>query len=461
MYRCPSLLLVALFAITACDETLTVDNTAPKVEVTGWCTEADHLFVTVVVADFESDPVDLSLLVDGEAILAGPAGDGPRGLSSSRGTGEAHRIHWASPTDLSADAASAACALDDFSGAATCTPTPEPLPGTVQLVPVTREGGAGDPATLMGAPAPCPATPLPGPPDAARTPVDGAPSDATPRAATPPDAGAPDASAVDAMAHDGSARGHGGDRRGCERRGRQRRSRQRRAARPLHRWPRRVRRPAGRRPSAEGRRPRSPGPILRDGADEEDLGPPLDLAARDRVDRFFALRRRWARTHNLAGPRALSDPEGADLRDARALGRMLLSNLTLVDVGAGGGVPGLLLATIAPGHPVMLVEPLAKRTAFLRAAVAELKLTHVRVHRGRWPVTLAEDVQVVSRAVVSPAAWPELARAGGDRVRAVLRLLARRRPPAGLDDFVLAASFDYRVRDASRRVERWDRSPIS
>ncbi len=140
---------------------------------------------------------------------------------------------------------------------------------------------------------------------------------------------------------------------------------------------------------------------------------------------------------------------------------MLLSNLTLVDVGAGGGVPGLLLATIAPGHPVMLVEPLAKRTAFLRAAVAELKLTHVRVHRGRWPVTLAEDVQVVSRAVVSPAAWPELARAGGDRVRAVLRLLARRRPPAGLDDFVLAASFDYRVRDASRRVERWDRSPIS
>ncbi len=205
MYRCPSLLLVALFAITACDETLTVDNTAPKVEVTGWCTEADHLFVTVVVADFESDPVDLSLLVDGEAILAGPAGDGPRGLSSSRGTGEAHRIHWASPTDLSADAASAACALDDFSGAATCTPTPEPLPGTVQLVPVTREGGAGDPATLMGAPAPCPATPLPGPPDAARTPVDGAPSDATTRDATPPDAGAPDASALDAMAHDGAS----------------------------------------------------------------------------------------------------------------------------------------------------------------------------------------------------------------------------------------------------------------
>jgi len=75
------------------------------------------------------------------------------------------------------------------------------------------------------------------------------------------------------------------------------------------------------------------------------------------------------RTFNLTGA-----------RDVRALAEHLLDALTLladitdgalVDVGAGGGLPGIPLA-IATGREVLLVEATAKKAAFLTRALTEL-----------------------------------------------------------------------------------------
>jgi 16S rRNA (guanine527-N7)-methyltransferase len=176
-----------------------------------------------------------------------------------------------------------------------------------------------------------------------------------------------------------------------------------------------------------------------------------------RIQAFFELRARWAGVHNLSGPMALQDPQTIDLLDAQALVRVLSPDLPLVDVGAGSGVPGLLVACLEPQRWVYLVEPLVKRMAFLRTAVHTLGLTRVRLERDRWPVTVDQPVQVVSRAVVSPEDWPALAAAGGATVVAVLRYLAARRPPFTVAGFAEAASVDYVVGGADRRVERWDR----
>lgn len=51
----------------------------------------------------------------------------------------------------------------------------------------------------------------------------------------------------------------------------------------------------------------------------------------------------------------------------------------LVDVGSGGGVPGLVLAIARPGLEVVLVEATAKKAAFLAEAAAGLGLDRVRV----------------------------------------------------------------------------------
>ncbi len=55
---------------------------------------------------------------------------------------------------------------------------------------------------------------------------------------------------------------------------------------------------------------------------------------------------------------------------------------TLLDIGSGGGFPGLVLACVH-SSPIHLVEPRTKRAAFLDQAAAELGLKHVRVHSSK------------------------------------------------------------------------------
>ncbi len=55
----------------------------------------------------------------------------------------------------------------------------------------------------------------------------------------------------------------------------------------------------------------------------------------------------------------------------------------VIDVGTGGGLPGIPLAIVSPGFRVTLLEPTGKKAAFLRHAVSELGLTNVTVVRDR------------------------------------------------------------------------------
>lgn len=55
----------------------------------------------------------------------------------------------------------------------------------------------------------------------------------------------------------------------------------------------------------------------------------------------------------------------------------------VADVGSGAGLPGLVLAMIRPDVDVTLIEPLERRTAWLREQVAALELSNVNVFTGR------------------------------------------------------------------------------
>jgi 16S rRNA (guanine527-N7)-methyltransferase len=92
---------------------------------------------------------------------------------------------------------------------------------------------------------------------------------------------------------------------------------------------------------------------------------------------------------------------------------LISTGASIVDVGSGAGLPGIVLAVARPDLRIPLVEPLARRTAFLSEAVAALGLdSTVTVVRGR-----AEDLgggshpaaDVVTARAVAPldrlAAW--------------------------------------------------------
>ncbi|MCC6382061.1 MAG: class I SAM-dependent methyltransferase [Dehalococcoidia bacterium] len=78
----------------------------------------------------------------------------------------------------------------------------------------------------------------------------------------------------------------------------------------------------------------------------------------------------------------------------------------LVDVGSGGGVPGLVIAAVAPGVRLHLIEPLRKRAALLHAIAVELGLDNVTVHALRAEEAgrgaLRDAAAVVTARAVAP-----------------------------------------------------------
>ena len=92
----------------------------------------------------------------------------------------------------------------------------------------------------------------------------------------------------------------------------------------------------------------------------------------ERLALFFKIRAQWSKTHNLSGPQALLRL-GTDLADAVAAWLSIDQSSPLVDVGSGSGVPGLLIGCLNPDQVIHLVEPAAKRCAFLRTALHQLQ----------------------------------------------------------------------------------------
>ena len=74
---------------------------------------------------------------------------------------------------------------------------------------------------------------------------------------------------------------------------------------------------------------------------------------------------------------------------------------TLLDIGSGAGLPGLVLAMVLPDMAVTLLEPMERRCRFLTECAFELGLENVSVLRGR-----AEDVTVRSDVVTARAVAP-------------------------------------------------------
>jgi 16S rRNA (guanine527-N7)-methyltransferase len=103
----------------------------------------------------------------------------------------------------------------------------------------------------------------------------------------------------------------------------------------------------------------------------------------------------------LIGPR-----EGPRLWDRHVLNSAMLAEAipagaTVADLGSGAGLPGLVVAIARPDLRMTLVEPLERRTVFLREAVETLGLDTVDVVRGRAEALHGEQVYdvVTSRAL--------------------------------------------------------------
>lgn len=90
----------------------------------------------------------------------------------------------------------------------------------------------------------------------------------------------------------------------------------------------------------------------------------------------------------LIGPREVDRLWDRHILNSSALGELLAPDERIADIGSGAGLPGIPLALARPDVHVTLIEPLLRRSEFLREAIDELGLD-VAVVRGR-----AEDTEV-------------------------------------------------------------------
>jgi 16S rRNA (guanine527-N7)-methyltransferase len=103
----------------------------------------------------------------------------------------------------------------------------------------------------------------------------------------------------------------------------------------------------------------------------------------------------------LIGPNEIPRLWERHLLNCAVVASLVPTPCSLVDLGSGAGLPGIVLALLLPDAEVTLLEPMAKRAAFLEECVAELGLGNTGVRRARAEElagTLMMDV-VTARAV--------------------------------------------------------------
>lgn len=111
----------------------------------------------------------------------------------------------------------------------------------------------------------------------------------------------------------------------------------------------------------------------------------LDLSDRPlaQLMDYLALLSKWNAVYNLT---ALRDPKQMvthHLLDSLAVVPAFAGAKNILDVGAGGGLPGIVLAIARPDMRVSMVDTVHKKTAFLTQVKAELGLANVSVYTGR------------------------------------------------------------------------------
>ncbi len=139
----------------------------------------------------------------------------------------------------------------------------------------------------------------------------------------------------------------------------------------------------------------------------------------------------WNARIDLTAARSPEELVDLMLADAVVLAARIPQGARIVDVGTGAGAPGLALALLRSDLRVTLVEPLAKRTSFLRTVLGALSRTDVAIERARGDAVAgrrAWDV-AVSRATLAPPAWLDLGTTLAAPGGVVWVLLAKDAPP--------------------------------
>ena len=119
---------------------------------------------------------------------------------------------------------------------------------------------------------------------------------------------------------------------------------------------------------------------------------------------YLALMFKWNAVYNLTSLRDPMQMVTHHLLDSLAAVPAFAAARNVLDVGSGGGLPGIVLAIVRPDMKVSMIDTVHKKTAFLTQVKAELSLTNVTVYTAR-----VEQLQVSDKFdVITSRAFADL-----------------------------------------------------
>ena len=140
-----------------------------------------------------------------------------------------------------------------------------------------------------------------------------------------------------------------------------------------------------------------------------EMGIALDPARQLLLLEYAALLGKWNAAYNLTALRDESRVISHHILDSLTLLPYVKEAKTLMDVGSGGGMPGIPTAICRPDLQITLLDANTKKTAFLQQTVIELGLSNVTVATGRVETIYDKKVDVVtSRAFAELADFAAL-----------------------------------------------------
>jgi 16S rRNA (guanine527-N7)-methyltransferase len=153
--------------------------------------------------------------------------------------------------------------------------------------------------------------------------------------------------------------------------------------------------------------PREQRELLTAGA--QALGLSLSEAQCDTLLAYQAMLSKWNQVYNLTAVRKPADMLTHHLLDSLSVLPPLQRHLAgrparVLDVGSGGGLPGVVLAIMLPELDVTCVDTVGKKASFIRQVAAELKLRNLSAAHAR-----VEDLRLKPFDVITSRAFASLA----------------------------------------------------
>jgi len=144
------------------------------------------------------------------------------------------------------------------------------------------------------------------------------------------------------------------------------------------------------------------GQVLGEGIAEMRLD--VSPAQQEQLLDYLGLMFKWNAVYNLTSLRDPMQMVTHHLLDSLAAVPAFAGARDVLDVGAGGGLPGIVLAIVRPDMKVSMIDTVHKKTAFLTQVKAQLGLANVTIYTMR-----VEELQVSDKFdVITSRAFADL-----------------------------------------------------